>query len=159
VKRGDYLGQLVSELKGDDYITEYVSAGPKNYGYKTANGKVELKVKGFSLNCEGSDQLHYQLVRDNVISEIRQPLKVDKFMDQPEFDLLKGVESDLPLGVTPCSENEKIVPREHQYSAHISCLFMPEQDYDDVVPSYDITSLPVFINPLRAVHSSSYSLV
>lgn len=32
VKRGDYLGQPVSELKGDDYITEYVSAGPKNYG-------------------------------------------------------------------------------------------------------------------------------
>jgi len=66
------------------------------------------------LNCEGSDQLHYQLVRDNVISEIRQPLKVDKSVDRPEFDLLKGVESDLPLGVTSCSENEKIVPREHQ---------------------------------------------
>ena len=32
-------------------MTEFTSAGPKNYGYKTHQGKVCCKVKGFALNC------------------------------------------------------------------------------------------------------------
>jgi len=37
---GDYLGEFTSELEDDDYIEEFVSGGPKNYGYKTKKGKV-----------------------------------------------------------------------------------------------------------------------
>jgi len=59
-----YLGQLQNEMAEGDYIVEFVSAGPKNYGYMTANGKTELKVKGFSLNSEGSSQMNYHLMRD-----------------------------------------------------------------------------------------------
>ena len=65
------INKAKSELKPGDYITEFISAGPKNYGYRTAHGKTELKVKGHSLNAEGSEQLHYDLVRNNVIREVR----------------------------------------------------------------------------------------
>lgn len=47
---GDYLGELTNELKKDDWITEFVCNGPKNYAYRTHKGKEVCKVKGFSLN-------------------------------------------------------------------------------------------------------------
>ena len=71
---GDYLGDFTNELKGEDYIVEFASAGPKNYGYLTAAGKTECKVKGFSLNTEGSKYINYELLRDNVQKEIQRPL-------------------------------------------------------------------------------------
>ena len=60
---GDYLGDFTSELDPDDYITEFVSAGPKNYGYQTHKGHVECKVRGFRLNSEGKTQLNYDVMR------------------------------------------------------------------------------------------------
>ena len=50
---GDFLGDMTNELEGDDHIVEFVSGGAKNYGYRTKNGKVECKVKGFKLNVRG----------------------------------------------------------------------------------------------------------
>ena len=50
---GNYLGDFTSELADDDFIVEFVSGGPKNYGYKTKKGKIECKVRGFRLNSEG----------------------------------------------------------------------------------------------------------
>lgn len=46
---GDYLGELTNELSEDDWITEFVCNGPKNYAYKTYKGKEVCKVKGFSI--------------------------------------------------------------------------------------------------------------
>lgn len=37
---GDFLGNMTNELDDGDHITEFVSGGPKNYGYTTAQGKV-----------------------------------------------------------------------------------------------------------------------
>ena len=71
---GDYLGDFTSELGNDDYITEFVSAGPKNYGYQTKLGYVECKVRGFRLNSEGKSQLNYNIMRLNVLEEIQKPL-------------------------------------------------------------------------------------
>lgn len=59
---GDYLGQFTNEIDGDDHIIEFASAGPKNYGYKTKNGKVECKVRGFSLNTRGHEQLNFDIL-------------------------------------------------------------------------------------------------
>ena len=75
---GDYLGDLTNELwdkKKKEYrtIQEFASAGPKNYGYVLDDGKQECKVKGFSLNVEGSKQLNYPILRNNVITEIQDP--------------------------------------------------------------------------------------
>ena len=72
---GDYLGDFTSELAPDDYITEFVSAGPKNYGYQTHKGHVECKVRGFRLNSEGKSQLNYNVMRQNVLDEIQKPQK------------------------------------------------------------------------------------
>ena len=66
---GDYLGEFTSELDDDDYIVEFVSGGPKNYGYKTKNGKVECKVRGFRLNRESKTQLNYDVMRQNMLDE------------------------------------------------------------------------------------------
>ena len=72
---GDYLGDFTSELEARDHIVEFCSAGPKTYGYQTANGKVCCKVKGFSLNSEGSAQLNYNVTRSNLLDELRDPLQ------------------------------------------------------------------------------------
>ena len=71
---GDYLGDFTSELDKDDYILEFVSAGPKNYGYQTKLGLVECKVRGFRLNSEGKTQLNFNVMKANVIDELQKPL-------------------------------------------------------------------------------------
>jgi len=72
---GDYLGEFTSELDPDNFIEEFVSGGPKNYGYKTKNGHVECKVRGFRLNWEGKTQLNYKVMRQNVLDKIQKPQK------------------------------------------------------------------------------------
>jgi len=71
----DYLGDFTSELEEDDHIVEFVSGGPKNYGYKTKQGHVECKVRGFRLKGEGKTQLNYDVMRQNVLDEIQKPQK------------------------------------------------------------------------------------
>ncbi|PFX20986.1 putative DNA polymerase [Stylophora pistillata] len=51
-----------------------ISAGAKNYGYVTAQGKSCVKVKGFSLNARGIAQLNYEVMKQNILDEIRHPL-------------------------------------------------------------------------------------
>lgn len=47
ISLGNYLGDMTDGLEGDDCVVGFTSAGPKNYGYKTKNGKVCCKVRGF----------------------------------------------------------------------------------------------------------------
>ena len=71
---GDYLGDFKDELSEGDFIVEFASGGPKNYGYLTHKGKQECKVRGISLDSEGSKQLNYAVLRQNVLDDIQQPL-------------------------------------------------------------------------------------
>ena len=71
----NYLGEFKPELDNGDFIVEFVSGGPKNYGYKTKKGHVECKVRGFRLNWEGKTQLNYDVMRQNVLDEIQKPLQ------------------------------------------------------------------------------------
>jgi hypothetical protein len=55
VKTGECLGDMRSELKPSEYISDFVSGGPNNYAYKTidtATGaeSTVCKVRGFTLN-------------------------------------------------------------------------------------------------------------
>ncbi|XP_062570462.1 uncharacterized protein LOC134232499 [Saccostrea cucullata] len=50
---GNSLGEWTVELDGD-HITKFMSAGPKNYGYRTAKGTEVHKVKGLTLNYRTS---------------------------------------------------------------------------------------------------------
>ena len=61
-------------MSKDEYIEEFVSGGPKNYGYTTNQGHVECKVRGFRLNSEGKTQLNYDVMRQDVKDEIERPL-------------------------------------------------------------------------------------
>lgn len=66
---------MTNELDDGDYIVDFTSGGPKNYGYITKKGKVCCKVRGFSLkSVRGSEQLNYKIMRQNVIDEVREPM-------------------------------------------------------------------------------------
>ena len=59
---GPYLGELTDEL-GGDYITAFVSGGPKNYNYRTNNNKVETKVRGITLDCTAKQKVNFNVIR------------------------------------------------------------------------------------------------
>ena len=75
LENGDYLGDLTDEMSSPgEYIVEFTSGGPKNYGYRTSEGKTECKVRGFSLgSVRGHAQLNYDVLRENVIEELTNP--------------------------------------------------------------------------------------
>ena len=59
---GNYLGDLTDELNGD-YITSFVSGGPKNYAYRTKNGKTDTKIRGITLDYAATGKLNHDVVR------------------------------------------------------------------------------------------------
>ena len=71
---GEHLGDFKNELNEGDTVVEFASGGPKNYGYQTCQGKQECKVRGISLNSEGSKQLNFPILRQNVLDEVQRPL-------------------------------------------------------------------------------------
>ena len=62
---GDYLGDLTDELDGD-YITTFVSGGPKNYAYVTNNDKRVTKVRGITLDHATTKKLNPEVMRSLV---------------------------------------------------------------------------------------------
>jgi len=68
IQTGDFLGEFTDELNGH-YITEFISTGPKSYAYKTSNGDVKCKVKGFSLNFENSKHLNFEQMKGVVFGD------------------------------------------------------------------------------------------
>ena len=59
---GDYLGDLTDELDGD-YITTFISGGPKNYAYVTNNGKSVMKIRGITLDYAATKKLNPEVMR------------------------------------------------------------------------------------------------
>ena len=72
---GEYLGDFKNELNKGDTIIEFASEGPKNYCYQTRQSKQECKVRGISLNSEGSKQLKFPILKQNVLDDIQEPLE------------------------------------------------------------------------------------
>lgn len=74
---GEYLGQMTNELSvygPDSYITEFVSAGPKNYAYKVYSPTTNeyhqtCKVKGITLNYLSSQTINFELVKEIVTQD------------------------------------------------------------------------------------------
>ena len=63
---GDHLGELTNELDDNDWIVVFVSAGPKNYAYKTHRGKTCCKVRGITLNFRASEKVNFESMVDLV---------------------------------------------------------------------------------------------
>lgn len=57
------LGKLISELQLDEFVT----SGPKSYGYLKSGEKCCLKVKGIALNATKREKIHFQSLRDLVL--------------------------------------------------------------------------------------------
>ena len=62
---GVYLGELTDELDGD-YITTFVSGGPKNYAYELSSSKTCCKIRGISLNYKTLETVNFNVMRDMV---------------------------------------------------------------------------------------------
>jgi len=107
VPLGDFLGEMTDELEGDDHIVEFVSGGPKNYGYVTEKGKICCKVRGFTLNVRGESQLNYNVMKQNVLDEIQDPQEEKRLTDvnNPHF-----------FTRNPTTKAIKVVPRKKQYA-------------------------------------------
>ena len=61
---GNALGELQTELHPDEIITEFVAALAKNCRYKTNQGVVKMKVKGFTQNDISKKSLNFVTLKD-----------------------------------------------------------------------------------------------
>ena len=64
MKTGDCLDEMVSELKLCEYISEFVSGGPKNYAYQTRNTETGAestvcKERGITSNYSVSQLVNF----------------------------------------------------------------------------------------------------
>ena len=71
IQTGDRLGDMTSELRPAESISEFVSGGPKNYAYKivTVGGGVKTvcKVSGIRLNYNASKLVNFESIRDMIL--------------------------------------------------------------------------------------------
>ena len=89
---GNFLGEMTSELEPDDHIVEFVSGGPKNYGYLTKNGKTAVKVKGFTLNSTNAPAFSFEKIKSVILNGVRQPSLISqpsrakrRYLERAEF--------------------------------------------------------------------------
>ena len=72
IQEGEQLGDMKREYE-DRRIIEFFAGGPKNYGYKHVNAadgsdeKMERKIRGFELNYQTSEKLHYEAMKQQMI--------------------------------------------------------------------------------------------
>ena len=92
---GNYL---TDELNAGDYITSFVSGGPKNYAYRTKRGKTETKIRGITLDYTASGKLNHDVIRDLV------HLHVD-------CDTEEKVTVDIPFKITRDKKEKTIVTK------------------------------------------------
>ena len=74
----DFLGKFTNEIKGGNFIKEFVSAGPKNYGYLLNNGSSVCKIKGFSVNFIASQKLNFESMKELVINQNDDKINVEQ---------------------------------------------------------------------------------
>ena len=78
---GSHLGQWTNELKPGEYITQFVSSGPKSYAFVTNFNNQTVKLKGFTLNHENSSKLNFESLKRLVLfwgDPDRNPLPPDE---------------------------------------------------------------------------------
>ena len=73
METGDNLGQMTSELKPNEIISEVVSASPKNYAYKTLNtstgdSKTVCEVRRITLNFSASKLVNFERLKDIILA-------------------------------------------------------------------------------------------
>ena len=69
VPLGDYLGDLTNELRPGHHIVEFLSGGPKNYGYREDDGRETVKVKGICLHHTNRGIINFDSIRDLLLDD------------------------------------------------------------------------------------------
>jgi len=77
LKTGDCLGDMTSELKPCEYISEFVSGRAKNYAYQTHNTEIGAeatlyKVRGITLNYSASQLVKFERLKQIIFRVPRQ---------------------------------------------------------------------------------------
>jgi len=73
IEMGDKLGDMTSELRPSEFISEFVSGGPKNYAYRVMTGgtgeeeKTVCKVRGITLNYNASKLVNFERLNDMIL--------------------------------------------------------------------------------------------
>jgi hypothetical protein len=60
---GEFLGEWESELKPGDFITHFISLGPKCYSYRVSNGEEVTHLKGWRHTLELDDMFSFEYLR------------------------------------------------------------------------------------------------
>ena len=117
VHLGRYLGEFTNEIKPvkindelhDDWIIEFVSAGPKNYAYQTHHGKTECKVRGFTLNVRGQQTLNFGVMKDLILAEIMEPEPEPRIIPLTNPHKIQRVAESKTLQTIRQTKNYKLV--------------------------------------------------
>ena len=96
---GNYLGDLTNELDDNDYITSFISGGPKNYTYQTKKGKSDTKIRGITMDHSASQKLTHDVIRE----------LVRLYCDPSEEN--EKVSIDIPRKITRDKKEKKIVTK------------------------------------------------
>ena len=69
---GECLGDVTSELKPCEYISEFVCGGPKNYAYQTRNTETGAeatvcKVRGITLKYSASQLVNFERLKQMIL--------------------------------------------------------------------------------------------
>ena len=78
----------------NEYIVEFASGGPKNYGYITSLGTVKMCVKGITLNSRNSDIVTFKALKDMIFKEGPEEVHVTeprKFVRDPVTTSINSV--------------------------------------------------------------------
>jgi len=72
IETGDKLGEITSELRSTEYISEFVSGGPKNYAYTvidTVRGRAATvcKVRGIALNYNAKQLVNFDVIKAMIL--------------------------------------------------------------------------------------------
>jgi len=78
IETGDKLGDMTSELRSTEYVSEFVSGGPKNYAYKVIDTVTDrtttvCKVRGITLNFSAKQLVNFDVIRDMVLKTGAEP--------------------------------------------------------------------------------------
>jgi hypothetical protein len=92
-KLGNYLGNFTNEIDPvcGDYIDEFVSGGPKNYGYKTNIGYTDCTVKGLNFNFLTSLVINYDVIKQIVTEDSSRVVRAPQFKFKREHWHVKTV--------------------------------------------------------------------
>ena len=97
IEVGVYLGEMKDEVEGD-HIVEFVSGGAKNYGYRTARGKVQCKVRGFTLNVRGQETLNFNTMRKNILAVLSGEKEAEIVQTNPTHFKRNVLQKDVSVG-------------------------------------------------------------